>query len=302
MSARPEWAVDGADWPNREWSRFLDAGGLRWHVQITGSGPVALLLHGAGAGTHSWRDLLPDLAPHFCVVAPDLPGHGFTSVTRASGIGLSMTAMAQGLRALLDRLDVEPRLIVGHSAGAALALRMLLDGQARPDAVLAFNGALAPFPGMVAPLFQGLARAVFANPLSAYLIALRARSLPRIGRLIAGTGSHLDARGVQLYARLFRTPGHVAGTLGMMAEWDLESLQAAYPRVRTPLVLAVGQGDRAVPPSTAERVRVSIPTAQVVYWPGLGHLAHEERPDLAAGLILDVARQTGVLRREAASA
>ncbi|MFZ4410973.1 MAG: alpha/beta fold hydrolase, partial [Paracraurococcus sp.] len=77
-----------ADWPNRPTSRLVAAGGLRWHVQVAGTGPVLLLVHGTGAATHSWRDLLPLLARHFTVVAPDLPGHGFTERPRAEGLSL----------------------------------------------------------------------------------------------------------------------------------------------------------------------------------------------------------------------
>ena len=49
-----------------------------FHCEVAGEGPVALLLHGTGASTHSFRDLLPWLARRCTVVAPDLPGHGFT--------------------------------------------------------------------------------------------------------------------------------------------------------------------------------------------------------------------------------
>jgi magnesium chelatase accessory protein len=60
-----DWAKDGADWPNREASRFVDAAGMRWHVQVMGQGPVLLLLHGTGASTHSWRDVMPLLRAPF---------------------------------------------------------------------------------------------------------------------------------------------------------------------------------------------------------------------------------------------
>ena len=56
------WQRAGRDWPNREASRFLRAEGIEWHVQIAGSGPDLLLLHGAGAATHSWAGLLARLA------------------------------------------------------------------------------------------------------------------------------------------------------------------------------------------------------------------------------------------------
>ncbi|NBQ74895.1 MAG: alpha/beta hydrolase, partial [Acetobacteraceae bacterium] len=58
----PSWEKDGRDWPNRTASRFVEAGGLNWHVQLMGQGPCLLLLHGTAAATHSWRDLAPLLA------------------------------------------------------------------------------------------------------------------------------------------------------------------------------------------------------------------------------------------------
>ncbi len=121
-SPRLDWARDGRDWPNRDASRFVDAGGLRWHVQVLGpadaDAPTLLLLHGTGAATHSWRALAPRLAHGFRVVAPDLPGHGFTSMPPADG--LSLPGMAAAVGALLAALDASPALVVGHSAGAAV--------------------------------------------------------------------------------------------------------------------------------------------------------------------------------------
>ncbi|MFC7690366.1 alpha/beta fold hydrolase [Paeniroseomonas aquatica] len=130
MSDRPQWENDGRDWPNRAASRFVQAGGLRWHVQQAGEGPVLLLVHGTGAATHSWRGLLPLLARRFTVVAPDLPGHGFT--TAPAGGRLSLPYMARALAALLAALGQRPELVAGHSAGAAILARMALDGAIAP--------------------------------------------------------------------------------------------------------------------------------------------------------------------------
>ena len=65
---RPDWAVEGRDWPHREASRFVEAAGLRWHIQEFGraEAPTLLLLHGTGAATHSWRGLAPLLAQDCC--------------------------------------------------------------------------------------------------------------------------------------------------------------------------------------------------------------------------------------------
>lgn len=119
-------------------SRFVEAGGLRWHVQVMGSGPVALLLHGTGAATHSWRDFAPLLSRQFKVVAPDLPGHGFTGTPDADG--MSLPGMARGVDALLQALGETPVLCVGHSAGAAILAQMSLTGAAFA-ALVSLNGA-----------------------------------------------------------------------------------------------------------------------------------------------------------------
>lgn len=295
MTAALDWRRDGGDWPNRDASRFVDAGGVRWHVQVAGNGPVLLLLHGTGASTHSWRDMLGPLAERFTVVAPDLPGHGFTTPLPRP----TLPAMARAVAALTAALGLPPAMIVGHSAGAAIALRLTLD--AAPLPVVAFNGALLPFPGLAAKLFPSLARLLFVNPLVPQIAARQARSRATVARFLArATGSALDARGIDLYARLFAQPGHVAGALGMMANWDLAALAADFGRVAAPLLLVYGDRDAAVPPSVARRVARSIAGAATRALPGLGHLAHEEQPQAAVATIAAAAATAGILAPVAA--
>ncbi len=275
----PHWRIDGGDWPNRDASRFVAAGGMRWHVQVAGAGPVVVLLHGTGAATHSWRDILPDLARDFTVVAPDLPGHGFSS-----GLGApTLPAMAQAVAALLGELGAAPALIIGHSAGAAIALRLAMD---TPVPVVSFNGALLPFPGPAARLFPAMAKLLFVNPLVPAIFALQARGPGVVPKFLArATGSTIDARGIEFYTRLFRRRDHVAGALAMMAHWDLATFSAGFDRVRGPVRLVYGDRDAAVPPSVAGDVAARIDGAKAEAMPGLGHLAHEEAPATAAAII-----------------
>jgi len=285
--SKPDWQRDGRDWPNREASRFVDAAGLRWHVQVAGAGPVVLLLHGAGAATHSWRDMLPLLARDFTVVAPDLPGHGFTATPQRAG--LTMPGMARAASGLLRTLDLTPALVVGHSAGAGIALRLALDGLAAP--VIALNGALLPFPGLAAKLFPAIARVLFVNPLMPSILSFQAQRPGAVARVIAGTGSHIEARGLDLYGRLFRRSGHVAGTLGMMANWDLDALRRDLPRLAVPLTLYAGDRDAAVPPRVSREVAGLVPGARFEAVRG-GHLMHEEDPARFAALIASAASGT----------
>lgn len=291
-TASLRWDVDGADWPHREASRFVHAGGLQWHVQRMGEGPVLLLLHGTGASTHSFRALAPLLAAHFTVIAPDLPGHGFTGGTDDAGAGLP--GMARGITQLLRALDVRPVVAVGHSAGAAILARMCLDGQMAPALLVSLNGALLPWRGLAGHVFRPLAQILAATPFAHRLFARRAADRTAVERLVAGTGSRLDREGIDLYAKLTGNAGHVAGALRMMAAWDLAPLERDLPRLSQPLVLVAGSRDATVPPDQARDVGALLPKARVVTLSGLGHLAHEEAPDRIASLVLELAREAGV--------
>jgi magnesium chelatase accessory protein len=284
-SDRPLWERDGGDWPNRDASRFVESSGLRWHVQEMGppDAPVVLLLHGTGAATHSWAGLAPLLATRFRVVAPDLPGHGFTNPLPADR--LSLPGMAAAIRDLLTSLAVTPDLVVGHSAGAAILVRLCLDGL-NPRLLVALNGALTPFPGLASVLFPSLARMLFLNPITPRIFAWTA-DRPAVERLIRGTGSRLDAHSLDLYRRLFRSPAHVAGALGMMANWDLAALDRVIGGLGVPTLLVVGGDDKAIAPETAFALKDRLPNARVSLLRNLGHLAHEEAPERVAEVICD---------------
>lgn len=285
MSDRLSWDRDGQDWPHRACSRFVAAGGIDWHVQQMGQGQALLLVHGTGATTHSWRGLLPLLAKHFAVIAPDLPGHGFTALPAQHR--MSLPGMAHLLGDLLGVLEIRPEIVVGHSAGAAILARMCLDGVIAPRCLISLNGALLPLGGMPGRLFSPLARLLASSSFAAQLFAWRAGDRNMVQRLLRGTGSSIDPEGAELYLRLARNPGHVAGALAMMANWDLQGLARDLPKLKTPLVLVAGSNDRTIPSADAYRLHALMPRTEVVRLSGLGHLAHEEQAALVADLILD---------------
>lgn len=289
IADRPVWEVDGVGWPNRSASRFVHAAGLRWHVQVLGSGPPALLAHGTGAATHSWAGLAPLLAEQFTVIAPDLPGHGFTEMP--AGDRMSLPAMAEALAGLLAVLGVRPALAVGHSAGAAILCRMSLDGRIAPERLVSLNGALLPFHGMPGHIFSPMARLAASTTLLPRLFAWHASFDRRVvERLIRDTGSVPDAGMLEMYGRLARRPGQVAAAIAMMASWDLKPLVRDLPALGPPLTLVVGAQDRAIRPVEARRVQALLPSARIVEIPRLGHLAHEERPAAIATIILGRAK------------
>jgi magnesium chelatase accessory protein len=291
VPAKPDWETDGAGWPLRHASRFADAGGVRWHVQLLGAGPAVLLLHGAGGATHSWSRLAPLLARSFTLVAPDLPGHGFTGTP--AGERLTLPGVASLVSSLLRQLDVSPVLAVGHSAGAAVAARMAIDGAIRPRGLVGLAPALAAFdpaPGILAPLVGAVAR----SGIAAGLLSRLAMG-PTLASTLRSTGSRLDDEMIELYRRLSSRPGHVNGVLAMMSRWDVAPLLADLPRLSIPCELVIPANDRWIARAPVERAARRIPRHRLVDLPGAGHLAHEEMPGAVAGIILRFARETGVL-------
>ena len=285
MSRRLDWTTDSADWPNRAASRFVTASDFGWHVQIMGSGPVLLALHGTGASTHTWRDMMPKLAEHFTVVAPDLPGHAFTDLPDRRQ--MSLPGMAHAVCALLEALKLVPEIVVGHSAGTAIAARMVLDGVLSPRLLISLNGALLPMASMPSEFFSPVARVMAALPFMPRIAAWQAGSLGSVERLLEGTGSTLDTHGIALYRRLVSNPGHVEGAFEMMGSWNLRDLPRELPKLAMPLLQIVGANDRTIPTEDAKRVQRMLPSSRLVVLSGLGHLAHEEAPAEHARLIVE---------------
>jgi magnesium chelatase accessory protein len=297
MSVRLQWETDLAGWPHAQASTRVAAAGIRWHVQLfrhaAPGAPCVLLLHGTGASTHSWRDLIPLLVPHATVLAVDLAGHGFSDMPHAGTASAIFTlpGMVRALGELLSVMHLAPTLLVGHSAGAAIALRMCLDGVASPRYVVSINGALAPLDGVAGQLFSPLAKMLARAPFVPELFAWRAGTPRVLDRLMDGTGSKLDAPGREYYRRLISSPGHAAGALGLMANWDLQSLWKDLPLLRTPIQFVVGSNDRIVPPQVSARALALVrgeTKLPVTTLSGLGHLAHEERPDLVFQCMLNL--------------
>ncbi|WP_156447561.1 alpha/beta fold hydrolase, partial [Blastomonas sp. CCH1-A6] len=158
----------------------------------------------------------------------------------------------------------------------------------RWDATLiGLTPALMPFPGLAARLFPALARMLFVNPFTAMIFAQMASSRGEVARFLKkSTGSRIDDLGIDLYHRLFRTSDHCAGAIGMMANWDLETLSASLPGLTGRTLLIHGGRDAMVPTDSVERAAKLIPGAELSVIPDLGHLAHEEAPDRIAEIIL----------------
>lgn len=226
---------------------------------------------------------MPLLAQKYSVLAMDLPGHGFTKLPDPDR--LSLPGMSAAIGALVKHLGFEPDLAVGHSAGAAILVRSCLDRLIAPQGLLSINGAILPLSSWSFQFFSPLAKLLFVNPYIPRFFAWTAGDEKRVADIIKQTGSDIDAEGLKFYWRLFQNPTHVTGALGMMANWDLPSMEPDLPKLKTRLHMIASGNDKAIPADDAFRVRDVVPGSVVTYFANRGHLAHEENPaEIAASV------------------
>jgi len=256
-------------------------------MQTRGHGPVCLLIHGTGASKHTWDKLVPLLSPHYSVVTIDLPGHADTQTPKDAD--LSLQGMASALWELLEQQDLQPQLIVGHSAGAAIMLELCLQHPQISASLISINGAVIPLQGVAGYLFSPLARMSANSDWMPKFFSFRARNDRNIKKLLDSTGSVVDPDSFRQYAKLFSDPEHVSGVLRMMANWHLEKLSPKLGKLQRPLRLIAATNDRTIPLRDTYKLQQLVPSdkVSVSVVEGCGHLVQEENPEAVASLILE---------------
>lgn len=269
------------DWPHRNFSRHIACKPHLWHVQIMGQGPDVLLLHGAGGSTHSWNHLMPILAQSYRVIAIDLPGQGFTRLGSRMRCGLD--PMAVDLDSLSQQQNWQPVAYIGHSAGAALALRL---AEIRlTKAVVGINAALGNFDGVAGVVYPAMAKLLALTPLVPQIFSKLSGTKARVQSLLTSTGSQIDAAGLAQYLTLLKSAGHVDATLAMMSQWNLNGLLTRLPQLETPCLLITAAKDTAVPPVVSQTAAAQMPHGTCIDVGDYGHLVHEENAQLVANAI-----------------
>jgi magnesium chelatase accessory protein len=296
MSQRLRWPEDAINWPHKTHSEMVTASGFEWHIQrfepplINNQivAPVALLLHGTGASSHSWAGIAPIIAQHYDTIAIDLPGHAFTQTPERQF--MSIAGMANAIFSLLQTLNVKPAILIGHSAGAAIAIELCLNHNLKSAQVVSLNGALFPLRGVAQSVLSPMAKLMAMNPLASNLFSWRAGNRKVLLRLLEGTGSSINVQSQNCYAQLFANTAHVQGALLMMANWDLTSFEQRLSRLKNPTLLIAATKDTVIAPRQAQRAATQIFGADALMQPNLGHLSHEEDAQGTWDLILSHAK------------
>jgi magnesium chelatase accessory protein len=303
QSPRPDRAgADKAlprDWPHREASAFFTSGNLRWHLQHFGStrpsDKTLILLHGTGGATISWTDLIPKMTGSGCVLALDLPGHGFT--TGASVDELTLPTMARQIHQLFLDLNLEGDVnLVGHSAGAPLAIEWALQHQNDPKIrfklrnLIGLNPSLVPPPQIYTTLLGPIVAPIATSSPMTGMLAFIASNTGMIDQLLDSTGSAVRPEQRKHYRHLFTQSNHIQGAMGFMAGADLPSILNRGPKIQTPIHFLIGAQDPWVKIAPLkEAIAKGFPQAKSTTLTG-GHILHEEQPEKVAAYLTDIVR------------
>jgi pimeloyl-ACP methyl ester carboxylesterase len=122
--------------------KTVEADGVNMFYREAGpaDAPVILLLHGFPSSSHMFRDLIPRLASKHRVIAPDLPGFGFTVVPEARRYRYSFDALAVTAEAFIDALELERFAIYVFDYGAPVGFRLAIKHPNRVTALISQNG------------------------------------------------------------------------------------------------------------------------------------------------------------------
>ena len=262
--------------------RRVEADGVRVFYREAGdpNAPVVLLLHGFPASSFQYRELIPRLADRYRVIAPDLPGFGFTEVPAERNYVYTFAALAKTIEAFTDALDLEKYALYVFDYGAPTGFRLAMAHPERVTAIVSQNGnayeeglgdAWAPI------------RRYWSDPSTenrnAIRGALTAEGMKHEYSVGMSSSDVVAPESYSLDAALLARPGNVDIQLDLFLDYannvKLYPKFQEYFRTSKPLLLAIwGKNDLYFIPSGAEAFRRDIPGATVQFL-DTGHFALE---------------------------
>jgi pimeloyl-ACP methyl ester carboxylesterase len=262
--------------------RRIEADGVRVFYREAGdpNAPVVLLLHGFPASSFQYRELIPRLADRYRVIAPDLPGFGFTEAPTERNYVYTFDALAKTIEAFTDALALKRYALYIFDYGAPTGLRLAMAHSERITAIVSQNGN-AYEEGLGdswAPL-----RRYWSDPSDANRNAIRgilnAEGMKREYAVGMPSSDVVAPESYTLDAALLARPGNVDIQLDLFLDYannvKLYPKFQEYFRTSKPPLLAIwGKNDLYFIPPGAEAFRRDIPNATVQFL-DTGHFALE---------------------------
>jgi pimeloyl-ACP methyl ester carboxylesterase len=274
-------------WGNRE---HVVVDGVRIHVETAGpvDGPTIACLHGFASGTFTWAGVAAELRDELRVVAWDRPPFGRSDRPRpATGAADPYRLDADLARSaeLLDRVATpdRPRVLVGHSAGALLAVQLALAGATRIDGLVLIAPAVDAEPPLTV---RAVSRLPGSGLVAASLLRVGARGAAAFLRRSTRHGTPLTDATAAETGRTLRLPGTADALWHLTTTWEPPAVVARLADVGVPAVVIGGIDDRIV---SVEQHRTAAEGlgSDLHLLEGAGHAPHEQQPTVVAGLIRD---------------
>jgi pimeloyl-ACP methyl ester carboxylesterase len=260
----------------------VEADGVRVFYREAGpaDAPVVLLLHGFPTSSFQYRELIPRLADRYRVIAPDLPGFGFTEVPEDRGYTYTFDALGNTLLAFTNALGLTSYALYIFDYGAPTGLRLAMAAPERVTAIVSQNG--NAYEEGLGDAWAPIQR-YWREPTPEHRNAIRGALTPEgmqreysVGipdpKLIRPEGHTLDAA-------LLARPGNVDIQLDLFLDYannvKLYPKFQEYFRTANPPLLAIwGEFDPYFIPAGAQAFQRDIPEAIVEFLP-TGHFALE---------------------------
>jgi pimeloyl-ACP methyl ester carboxylesterase len=259
--------------------KFVSAGGLRTHVALAGEGSPVLLLHGWPQHWYLWRDVIPTVAPHARVIAPDFRGFGWSEVPKD---GYEKDQLKRDVLAVLDELGVDEFTVAGHDWGAYVGFLLALEHPERVRALLAMN-VLPPWPARDRKVALDAWRFLYMPVLSMPGLGgwvgrtLGPRAIPEHAR--EAFASRLGGERARATERLYR-----AFFLREMPRLLRGRYSAADLRVPTRLVF--GQRDVVITTRAVQDAAAQSDAIELELVADATHFVVDEKPELVADRLL----------------
>lgn len=264
-------------------SKFVEVNGLSVHYKEQGTGEsVFILLHGFGASTYSWREVMEPFSEIGRVIAYDRPAFGLTSRPMpgdwTNDNPYSPESQAAIVVGLMDALGIEQAYLVGNSAGGTVSVYTALTYPERVAGLILVDAAI--YTGGGSPAW---ARPLLGTPQLRHLGPLLARQIATSGDDFIRTAFHDPSIVSEEILTGYRKPLNAHNW--DRALWELTAasrplgLAERLTELNLPVLVLTGDDDRIVPTEESIRLGGEIPGASLVVIPNAGHLPHEEKPD-----------------------
>ncbi len=252
--------------------RFIDIAGARVRVREEGdvTAPPLILIHGFTHSLETWDAWAAALRNDYRVIRYDLLGHGLTGPDPRERYAPQERAAFIG--DVMDALAIERASIVGNSLGGLAAWRFASDSPERVDGLILISPGAFPLNG------AGDEPAEIPAAMKAYLLtAPEAGVRTSMGYIYADDAKINEERLATMHDMMRRT-GNGAAMLKSLEEFTLPDPTDALSRITAPTLILWGEGDIIIPIEQGRQIAASIPGAQMITYPGVGHAAQEEAP------------------------